>query len=95
MRAGRPPAPPHLFPADCVIFRSVPIRGDPVRGPASQCGLFGIRPSFGRISLEGCFGLCPPFDTAGILAADFDVFERATAVLIRKDSQQSKKRPNS
>ena len=56
-----------------------------VRGPASQCGLFGIRPSFGRISLEGCAGLCPPYDTAGILASEFTVFEKSTRVLIESD----------
>ena len=56
-----------------------------MRGPASQCGLFGIRPSFGRISLEGCAGLCPPYDTAGILASEFTVFEKSTRVLIESD----------
>lgn len=64
--------------------------GGSVRGPASQCGLFGIRPSFGRISLEGCAGLCPPYDTAGILAKDFDVFEKSTRVLIGNDPIETK-----
>ena len=64
--------------------------GGSVRGPASQCDLFGIRPSFGRISLEGCAGLCPPYDTAGILAKDFDVFEKSTRVLIGNDPIETK-----
>ena len=67
--------------------------GGSVRGPASQCGLFGIRPSFGRISLQGCAGLCPPYDTAGILASSFDAFEKSTRVLIGKDPLQNTNDP--
>jgi len=37
--------------------------GGSVRAPASHCGLFGIRPTHGRVSLEGCHDLAPSFDT--------------------------------
>jgi len=40
------------------------------RVPASYCGLWGLRPSHGSISLDGVLPLGPTFDTVGILARD-------------------------
>jgi len=42
--------------------------GGSVRIPASYCGLFGIRPSFGAVSLAGARPLAPSLDTCGWFA---------------------------
>jgi amidase len=56
--------------------------GGSVRTPASNCGIYGIRPSHGRVSVAGVMPLTPTLDTVGLFARDVDVLERATAVLL-------------
>ncbi|WP_199617619.1 amidase [Paenibacillus alkalitolerans] len=42
--------------------------GGSVRIPSSFCGIYGIRPTHGRISAEGVIPLAPSFDTVGWMA---------------------------
>lgn len=41
-----------------------------VRIPAATCGLFGFKPSHGRVPVEGVAPLAPSLDTVGILSRD-------------------------
>jgi aspartyl-tRNA(Asn)/glutamyl-tRNA(Gln) amidotransferase subunit A len=42
--------------------------GGSIRIPASWCGVVGFKPTYGLVSLEGCFPLAPSFDHAGPMA---------------------------
>lgn len=53
-----------------------------VRLPASLCGLYGIRPTHGRVTVEGVVPLSPSLDTVGWLARGADVLERVGRVLL-------------
>lgn len=55
--------------------------GGSVRVPASYCGLYGLRPTLGRLSLEHCFELSKSFDTAGLFSAQLPLLARAFSVL--------------
>ncbi|HWI12737.1 MAG TPA: amidase family protein, partial [Burkholderiales bacterium] len=44
--------------------------GGSVRAPASFCGIYGIRPTHGRVSLRGACPLAATFDTAGWFARE-------------------------
>ncbi|HUB49042.1 MAG TPA: amidase [Acetobacteraceae bacterium] len=71
------PAVPDRFPggsscgsaaavaASLVNFALGSDTGGSVRIPASYCGLFGIRPTHGAVSLAGACPLAPSFDTCG------------------------------
>jgi amidase len=60
--------------------------GGSVRAPANHCGLYGIRPTHGRISLARCLDLAPSFDTCGFFARDARTFARVADVLMAPDA---------
>jgi len=59
--------------------------GGSVRVPASNCGIFGMRPTHGRISVAGVNPLAPTFDTVGVLACTYEVLANAVTVLLARD----------
>jgi amidase len=60
--------------------------GGSVRAPANHCGLYGIRPTHGRISLSGALDLAPSLDTCGYFARDIETFARVSEVLLGHDT---------
>lgn len=56
--------------------------GGSVRVPASFCGLYGIRPTHGRLDLTGMLPQAPSSDTTGWFARDATAFARVSAVLL-------------
>jgi amidase len=61
--------------------------GGSVRAPANHCGLYGLRPTHGRVSLEGALDLAPSLDTCGWFAREADTFARVADVLLGDDPQ--------
>ena len=59
--------------------------GGSVRAPANHCGLYGIRPTHGRVSLEAVMDLSPSLDTCGWFARDARTFTRVAEVLLGDD----------
>ncbi|WP_337876797.1 amidase [Elioraea sp.] len=53
-----------------------------VRIPASYCGLFGIRPSWGAVNACGVLPLGPSFDTVGWFAREASLLRRVGEVLL-------------
>jgi amidase len=56
--------------------------GGSVRAPASFCGLYGLRPTHGRIPLDGVLPQASSYDTVGWFARDDATFARVGAVLL-------------
>ncbi|MGE3537150.1 MAG: amidase [Candidatus Tectimicrobiota bacterium] len=65
---------------DCALGSDT---GGSVRVPASFCGLYGMRPTHGRIPLSGLLMQAPSYDTIGWFAREADLLARVGAVLLR------------
>lgn len=66
--------------------------GGSIRVPASNCGVFGFRPSHGRISVAGVHPFAPTFDTVGVFSNTIDMINDVAQILLasEKTGQQSK-----
>jgi amidase len=59
--------------------------GGSVRLPASFCGILGMRPSLGRIAMDGVVPFSASFDVVGWFSRDADLLERVGRVLLADD----------
>ena len=59
--------------------------GGSVRVPSSFCGLYGLRPTQGRIPLDGLLVQAPSYDTIGWFTRDPDLFARVASILLQSE----------
>jgi len=54
--------------------------------PASFCGVYGFKPSFGRYDLTGVLATSPTLDTLGLIANELDLIQAADRALTARAS---------
>ncbi len=68
--------------------------GGSVRAPSSFCGVWGMRPTHGRISLERAQPVAPSYDTTGFFARDGVTLARVAQVFMGPDTAMLPAAPN-
>ncbi|WP_434414595.1 Asp-tRNA(Asn)/Glu-tRNA(Gln) amidotransferase subunit GatA [symbiont of Argiope bruennichi] len=61
--------------------------GDSIRKPASYCGVYGFKPTWGVVSRYGLFDFCPSFDAIGVIANDVETISNVMNVISGYDEK--------
>jgi amidase len=64
--------------------------GGSIRVPAAFCGLYGLRPSHGRVDIAGMTRMAPSYDTVGFLARDAELSRKIGHVLLEGAKVEAK-----
>jgi AtzE family amidohydrolase len=67
--------------------------GGSIRLPAALCGVFGLKPTFGRLNRKGCFPLAASFDTVGPFARTVDDVAAAYQAMLGVGTDLHQARP--
>jgi aspartyl-tRNA(Asn)/glutamyl-tRNA(Gln) amidotransferase subunit A len=67
--------------------------GGSVRQPASFCGLFGLKPTYGAVSRYGLVAYASSLEVIGVLAKTVDLVERVFAVMRGEDPRDHSSLP--
>ena len=67
--------------------------GGSVRIPAALCGVVGLKPGRGLVSLKGVHPLSPALDTVGVIAPDVAVAARMLGVVSGPDGAEADRHP--
>jgi len=67
--------------------------GGSVRQPASFCGLFGLKPTYGAVSRYGLVAYASSLEVIGVLARSVDLVERVFAVMRGEDPRDHSSLP--
>lgn len=75
--------------ADMCLFALGTDTGGSVRCPACFCGVFGIKPTYGRISRFGIMAMTSSTDTPGVLAKTADDAALVTSIIAGRDERDA------